>query len=145
MLAASICCHLDRHRSNVVIEICLQPTRGMCLKEDLNCCVRPSGGRPRIATNYFSERFFSDSSFLRFFNFSDQLLPRKRFLRNKMIRRRVFLTTNLEFVVTIRKEEKNDHFFLIIRVGLNLIYAIIRSAVFSNFIYEYRTVSSFNF
>ena len=51
--AASICCHRGRHRCNAVVHACLQPTRGRCLKANLNFCVRPSGGRLRIATNFF--------------------------------------------------------------------------------------------
>ena len=42
LLAASICCHRGRHRCDTVIHACLQPTRGLSLKADLNFCVRPS-------------------------------------------------------------------------------------------------------
>ena len=45
LLAASICCHRGRHRCDTVIHACLQPTRGLCLKADLNFCVHPSGTR----------------------------------------------------------------------------------------------------
>ena len=52
LLAASICCHRGRHRCDAVIHACLQPTRGLTLKADLNVCVRPSGARPQhIATD----------------------------------------------------------------------------------------------
>ena len=47
LLAASICCHRGRHRCDTVIHVCLQPTRSLCLKADLNFCVFPSGARPR--------------------------------------------------------------------------------------------------
>ena len=44
----SICCHRGRHRCDTGIHACLQPTRGLlCLKVDLNFCVRPSGARLR--------------------------------------------------------------------------------------------------
>ena len=43
LLAASSYCHRGRHRYNAVIRACLQPARGLCLKADLNFCVRPSG------------------------------------------------------------------------------------------------------
>ena len=102
LLAASICCHRGRHRCDTVTHACLQPTRGLSSKADLNFCVRPSGGRLRIASH-----FFSDSFFLLFSKFSDQLR-----LRKKVIRKRVFLTHNLEFVVIIRNK-KSTTFFLI--------------------------------
>ena len=47
LLAASICCHRGRHRCKAIIRACLQPTRDLCLKVDLNFCVRPSGTRLR--------------------------------------------------------------------------------------------------
>ena len=47
LLVASICCHRGRHRCDTVIHACLQPTRDLCLKADLNFCVRPSGARLR--------------------------------------------------------------------------------------------------
>ena len=55
LLAASICCHRSRHCCDTVIHACLQPTQGLCLKADLNFCVRPSGARLRpqhIAKDY---------------------------------------------------------------------------------------------
>ena len=58
LIAASICCHRARHpRDTTVIHACLQPTRGLCLKADLNFCVRPSvRGTPSPTTH--SERLF---------------------------------------------------------------------------------------
>ena len=47
LLAASLCCHRGHHRCDTVIHACLQPTRGLSLKKDLNFCVRPSGARPQ--------------------------------------------------------------------------------------------------
>ena len=46
LLAASTCCHRGRDRCETVIYACLQPTQGLCLKADLNFCVRPSGMPP---------------------------------------------------------------------------------------------------
>ena len=112
LLAASICCQRGRHRCNAVIHASIQPTRGLCLKANLNFCVRPFEGRLRIAFNYFSHRFFSDNRFLRFSKFSDQLLCQKLFLRKRKYRKRFFLSHNLEFVVIIRKKGF-DGFFLI--------------------------------
>ena len=113
LLAASICCHRDRHRCNIVVHACLQPTRVLYLKADLNFCVRPSGRRLRIATNYFSDHFL-----LRFSKISDQRLLRKRSVRKKVIRKRVFLTHTLECLVVIRKKKFSITFFWFIRVGL---------------------------
>ena len=42
LLGASTCCHRGRHRCNTVIHTC-QPTQDLCLKADVNFCVRPSG------------------------------------------------------------------------------------------------------
>ena len=47
LLAASTCCYRSRHRCDTVIHVCLQPTRGLSLKANLNVCVRPSGARPQ--------------------------------------------------------------------------------------------------
>ena len=73
LLAASICCHRDRHRWNAVVHA-LRPTRGLCLKADLNFCVLPSGGRLGLSGPNLSHHFFSDNFFLRVSKFSDQLL-----------------------------------------------------------------------
>ena len=52
LLAASICCHRGRHRCDTVIHTSLQPIRGLCLKADLNFCVRPSvRGTPSSTTH----------------------------------------------------------------------------------------------
>ena len=58
LLAAWICCHRGRHRCNAVIHACLHPTRGLCLKADLNFCVRPSGACLRNSGPNFSQIFF---------------------------------------------------------------------------------------
>ena len=52
LLAASVCCHRGRHRCDTVIHACLQSTRGLSLKADLNFCVRPSGARPQHIAKY---------------------------------------------------------------------------------------------
>ena len=53
LLAAPICCYRGRHRRNAVIYVCLQTTRGPCLKAGLNSCVRQSEGRLRISARFF--------------------------------------------------------------------------------------------
>ena len=64
---------------------CLSSTYMRSVKADMKFCVRPSGGRLPIATNYISDLFcFLFNFFLWFFKFSDQLLLRKRFLRKKV-------------------------------------------------------------
>ena len=85
---------------------CLSPTYTRSVFEGIysNFCVHPSGGRLRIATNYSSVFVFV------FSRFSDQLLLRKPFLRKRVIRKRVFLTHKIEFVVVIKKKVL-DHFF----------------------------------
>ena len=47
LLAALICCYRGRHRCDTVIHACLQPTRDLSFKADLNFCVRSSGARPQ--------------------------------------------------------------------------------------------------
>ena len=43
LLSVSTYCHRGRHRCDTVIHASLQPTRGLCLKADLNFWARPSG------------------------------------------------------------------------------------------------------
>ena len=44
-------CHRGCHRCDRVIHDCLQPTRGLCLKVDLNFCVRSVRGTPSPTTH----------------------------------------------------------------------------------------------
>ena len=67
LLAASICCHRDRHRCNAGIHACLQATRGLCLKADFNFCVRPSGSDAFVSLTIFLSFVFS-VNFLRVFS-----------------------------------------------------------------------------
>ena len=47
LLTASMFCHRGRHRCDTVTHACLQPTRGLSLKADLDFCVRLSRARPQ--------------------------------------------------------------------------------------------------